>query len=542
MGTWVAFLFFTSAVLWTGVSSYVYQTIGMYGNEGRTLSLREAGYISWTEYSYRYDDNQDFRVHFEAPLGKRIILYFYDIDIEDNDDCRYDRLEVCNGAVNYDTCPFPSIVCGTYAADFVSMGNVITIRFKSDSSNEGHFKLIYTVFSYPTHGYTCSVGDCMCSNGRCINATLQGDGVNNCGSDQVSDARTCYDAGYIHTTTMTVRPMFPTDYSNFYLSEHCRDSVDLGYSGYIQWDRRGSHWDSQSCWVNFSPPPGMQVLLQFVEVDMEGNSPSCSYDRLLVFSHPTFDNDVSPDRTICGDDDVSSYIGTSVGLKLETDSSVGGDFNILYTVFRASYSCSSGEFRCARGQMCMASSVRCDGQDNCEDGSDEYQCPSIAPPAVASSSSGVSTGIVIGAVVGALAVLFLIAALVGVICHCSRRQARTPAAARSPDPTGTPLYPTGQQATYPTDAPPYPTGAPPYPTGAPSYPTAPPGHYTYLVVNQGMAGPSSAFATQGAANSGYEPPPAYSYPPPGLAYPPAATTGQNNQQEAVQMATMDPSN
>ncbi|XP_035683871.1 LIM domain-binding protein 3-like isoform X1 [Branchiostoma floridae] len=194
----------------------------------------------------------------------------------------------------------------------------------------------------------------------------------------------------------------------------------------------------------------------------------------------------------------------------------------------------------------MSSSVRCDTHDNCGDNSDEYLCPSYAPPPeVSSSSSFASTGVIIGAVVGALAVLFLVAALVGVICHCSKRQARAPAAARSPGPTGTPLYPTGQQAPYPTGAPPYPNTASPYPAaGAPPYPTAAPGqNYTYPTVfinpgNANTAGP--AFVIQGVAISGYEPPPAYSYPPPGFSSPPAAN-GQNNQQEAVQMAAMDTS-
>ncbi|XP_035685200.1 uncharacterized protein LOC118421806 [Branchiostoma floridae] len=545
MGTSVAFLFFTFAILSTGVSSqYVYQTIGMYGNDGRVLTLEDAGYISWTQYGYQYDDDQDFRVHFQAPVGKRILLKFYDIYIESRDDsCQYDRMEICEGQV--DSCVFPRIVCGTSGADFVSESNVITIRFKSDSSVEGHFKLMYTVFSYASLGSTCSTGECMCSNGRCINAMLQGDGVNNCGSDQVSDASICYDAGYIYTPQTTVMPMFPTDYSNFYMSEHCGDSVYLGYSGYIQWDRHGYNWNSQSCWANFHPPPGLKVLLQFVDVDMEGNYPSCSFDSLRVFSRPLaygIATTANADTKICDDDDVSPYIGTSFGLMLQTDSTVSGSYKILYTVFRASYYCNSDEFRCAGRQVCMSSSVRCDSHDNCGDNSDEDLCPSYAPPpeAEVSSSSSVSTGVVIGAVVGALAVLFLVAALVGVICHCSKRQARTPAAARSPNPTGTPLYPTGQQAPYPTGAPPYPNTASPYPAaGVPPYPTAAPGNnYTYptVFINQGTANTAGpAFVTQGVANSGFEPPPPYSYPPPGFSSPPAAN-GQNNQQEAVQMA------
>ena len=43
---------------------------------------------------------------------------------------------------------------------------------------------------------------------------------------------------------------------------------------------------------------------------------------------------VEADTTICDDDDVSSYTGTSFGMMLQTDSSVSGSYKILYTVFR----------------------------------------------------------------------------------------------------------------------------------------------------------------------------------------------------------------
>ncbi|CAH1258864.1 LRP6 [Branchiostoma lanceolatum] len=250
------------------------------------------------------------------------------------------------------------------------------------------------------------------------------------------------------------------------------------------------------------------------------------------------------------------------------------------------------------------------------DGTWSNAVPTCTPES--SSHSGASTGTGIGAVVGVLAGLILI---VGVICYCNRRQARTPSTDRSPNPTDIPLEPTGQEGLYPdgvppflTGAPPYPDGAPPYPTGAPPYPTGAPPYpggappyptgahpypigpppyptvappypagappypasappyptgappcppsappypiggvpsfstapdtpgqnYTYPTAIVNPAGPPSAFQNQGVANPGFEPPP-YPYPPPGLASPPAATTGQSNQQEAVEMSAMDTS-
>ncbi len=44
-------------------------------------------------------------------------------------------------------------------------------------------------------------------------------------------------------------------------------------------------------------------------------------------------------------------------------------------------SSSSADFLCKDRRSCISKSLVCDGRSNCHDGSDEVDCPSVAPPA-----------------------------------------------------------------------------------------------------------------------------------------------------------------
>ncbi|KAK3543767.1 hypothetical protein QTP70_027179 [Hemibagrus guttatus] len=89
-----------------------------------------------------YPDEQICYWHIRVRYGQRIRLQFLDLDIEDDVDCISDYLEI------YDSYDDVSGFAGRYCGDelpedFLSTGNVMTIKFLADSSvSAGGFKLL----------------------------------------------------------------------------------------------------------------------------------------------------------------------------------------------------------------------------------------------------------------------------------------------------------------------------------------------------------------------------------------------------------------
>lgn len=94
-------------------------------------------------YPDEYQDEQICYWHIRVRFGHRIRLHFLDFDIEEDTDCLSDHLEIYD---SYDDVSgFVGRYCGDQLPDgFISTGNVMTLKFRSDSSvTAGGFKLQY---------------------------------------------------------------------------------------------------------------------------------------------------------------------------------------------------------------------------------------------------------------------------------------------------------------------------------------------------------------------------------------------------------------
>ncbi|MGH0162936.1 UNVERIFIED_CONTAM: hypothetical protein FKN15_044049 [Acipenser sinensis] len=94
-------------------------------------------------YPDEYEDKQICYWHIRVRYGQQIHLRFLDFDVEDDPSCLADFLEVFD---SYDDISgFSGRFCGDeLPEDFISTGNVMTLKFLSDSSvSAGGFKLEY---------------------------------------------------------------------------------------------------------------------------------------------------------------------------------------------------------------------------------------------------------------------------------------------------------------------------------------------------------------------------------------------------------------
>ncbi|EDV28197.1 uncharacterized protein TRIADDRAFT_53561 [Trichoplax adhaerens] len=104
-----------------------------------------SGSIVSPNYPGKYPNNAECIWTIQMPVGARITLNWQNIDIEQQDQCNFDYVELRNG--NSTTAPFVGRYCGNNPpATFTSTGNNLYIKFKSDGSSSGNgFRLSYTL-------------------------------------------------------------------------------------------------------------------------------------------------------------------------------------------------------------------------------------------------------------------------------------------------------------------------------------------------------------------------------------------------------------
>ena len=89
------------------------------------------GTFTSPNYPSNYPDGKTCTTTITAPTGKIIKLKFMDFDLEEVSDCYFDSVEIKDGAIT-------KKYCGKkIPPEYVSKGNIITVKFVSDVMTNG---------------------------------------------------------------------------------------------------------------------------------------------------------------------------------------------------------------------------------------------------------------------------------------------------------------------------------------------------------------------------------------------------------------------
>lgn len=127
------------------------------------------------------------------------------------------------------------------------------------------------------------------------------------------------------------------------------------------------------CRATIKVPNSKAVKITFVAFDVEQHS-SCSYDYLALYDGASIGDEEI--RRFCGATlpPAVSSTGDSLTLRFKTDHSINGDgFHVKWESVEPPVICAPNEFKC-RNDKCIPRELRCNGNDDCGDGSDELYC------------------------------------------------------------------------------------------------------------------------------------------------------------------------
>nr|CDJ26742.1 CUB and LDL domains-containing trypsin-like serine peptidase 1 protein [Tityus serrulatus] len=133
------------------------------------------------------------------------------------------------------------------------------------------------------------------------------------------------------------------------------------------------------CSYLIKAPVGKRIHLTFKDFELDV-AEQCSGDRLSIHEGNTFR---SPVRFVfCGDTaprDIISF-QNEILIVFQTDFMIQKKgFHLTYKTTTSQTVCNPGEGMC-RNRKCTPASGRCNGIDECGDGSDEQQCPKVVVP------------------------------------------------------------------------------------------------------------------------------------------------------------------
>ncbi|KAI8517425.1 scavenger receptor [Branchiostoma belcheri] len=119
------------------------------------------------------------------------------------------------------------------------------------------------------------------------------------------------------------------DYQTDYMSGRCGSSIYLSDSGYISWSSSSNYGNNEDCTVIFqNSNPGGVISLQFPQVNIENS------DHLFIYNGAYYSTPSSPSSDFVNNNNIPGTFystGDTITLRLVSDSSVGGAFQLLYT-------------------------------------------------------------------------------------------------------------------------------------------------------------------------------------------------------------------
>lgn len=126
-----------------------------------------------------------------------------------------------------------------------------------------------------------------------------------------------------------------------------------------------------------------RLFIVFQNVDMAPKTGSqCVTERIDVYDGTSVSNStmLSDPSGLCGQFTVSyNSTGSNITVVYLSHTNMTYGFNSVLTPFRLSDTCRPNEFQCYTGTSCINVSLRCDGNPNCADKSDEMDCSSQEP-------------------------------------------------------------------------------------------------------------------------------------------------------------------
>nr|CAB3264299.1 Tolloid protein [Phallusia mammillata] len=278
--------------------------------DGRTCEAACGGFVTTLDgeitspnWPQDYPTNKQCTWQIVAPPQHKITIQFDKFELEGNEVCKYDYVEVRSGLS--ESSKLNGKFCGAELPPIItSTSNQMRIKFSSDDTvAKRGFRI----------RFTSDRNECAEDNGGCMHMCHNTVGSFTCscrnGFVLHDNARDCKEAGCEHTITSHVGEITSPNYPNKYPGR-------------------------KECTWHISTTAGHRVKLVFAEFELE-NQPECTYDHLEVFD---------------GENGTASMLGRYCGTKKPAPIIASG--NIMFVKFFSDASVQKRGFQASHTTVC----------------------------------------------------------------------------------------------------------------------------------------------------------------------------------------------
>ncbi|KAK6178490.1 hypothetical protein SNE40_013275 [Patella caerulea] len=210
----------------------------------------------------------------------------------------------------------------------------------------------------------------------------------------------------------TVLCLFQWNYAidTQYMYESCNSNYVLETSLQLETSKSLTYPFQMNCTYTITVPSAKTILVVISRFEVEEKVTGICTDYLNIYDGG--DNKASLLNTspLCGSSVTGNFTSTGSSLTFDfksDETAVYRGFGLLVTAIENA-PCTSAQFSCNNG-LCIDTSLKCDGYNQCGDSSDEINCQENA----ASSTAGIdNTPLIIGVIVGLVVVGGLIGAII----------------------------------------------------------------------------------------------------------------------------------